>query len=327
MCDFRDILGQEHIKQRLEQSIRRDQLSHSYLFLGEKGMGKQAMARAFAKRLLCTGEGMRPCGHCHSCIQLAADTHPDVITISRDKTTLGVDRVREQLSQEIRIRPFSGERRIFIIPEAEKMTQQAQNAILKTIEEPPTYAIIILLADQEEALLPTIRSRVLRLSFRPVPESEILECLRRKGADAKRAGEAARFSRGIYRRAEELALSEEAYARYRRTLDLLRALPKCGETVFHRAQTEITELYPEPRDFLNFLRLYYRDVLCVKSGGSSEALIFPQEEEALIREAKDLSYEQAGVILKETEAAEKRFRLNVNKELSSELLLLAIRRE
>ena len=133
MCDFRDILGQEHIKQRLEQSIRRDQLSHSYLFLGEKGMGKQVMARAFAKRLLCTGEGTRPCGHCHSCIQLAADTHPDVITISRDKTTLGVDRVREQLSQEIRIRPFSGERRIFIIPEAEKMTQQAQNAILKTL--------------------------------------------------------------------------------------------------------------------------------------------------------------------------------------------------
>ena len=327
MCDFQDILGQAHIKQRLEQSIRRNQLSHSYLFLGERGMGKQTMARAFAKRLLCTGEGPRPCGRCHSCIQLAADTHPDVITITRDKTSLGVDRVREQLSEEIRIRPFSGERRIFIIPEAEKMTVQAQNAILKTIEEPPAYAMILLLAEQEEALLPTIRSRVLRLSFRPVPETQIAEQLRRKGAAAARAEEAARFSRGIYGRAEELALSEEAYTRYQRTLELLRKLPKCGETVFHRAQTEITELYPEPRDFLSFLRLYYRDVLCVKGGGNSEALIFPQEEEALIREAKDLSYEQAGKILQETEAAEERFRLNVSKELTTELLLLAIRRE
>ena len=190
MCDFKDIPGQEEMKRQLEMSVRRNHLSHSYLLLGEKGVGKLTMARAFAKRLLCTGEGTRPCGRCHSCIQIAADTHPDVVTIQRDKTALGVDAVREQLAQEIRIRPFSGERRIFIVPEAEKMTQQAQNAILKTIEEPPDYAMVLLLAEQEEALLPTIRSRVLRLVFRPVPETEILKRLRAAGAPPERAEEA-----------------------------------------------------------------------------------------------------------------------------------------
>ena len=111
MCDFKDVPGQEEMKHQLEMSVRRNHLSHSYLLLGEKGVGKLTMARAFAKRLLCTGEGTRPCGRCHSCIQIAADTHPDVVTIQRDKTALGVDAVREQLAQEIRIRPFSGERK------------------------------------------------------------------------------------------------------------------------------------------------------------------------------------------------------------------------
>lgn len=327
MCDFKDVPGQEQIKQQLEMSVRQEHLSHSYLFLGERGVGKRTMARAFARRLLCTGEGIRPCGHCHACIQIAADTHPDVVTIQRDKTALSVDVVREQLAQEIRIRPFSGERRIFIIPEAEKMTQQAQNAILKTIEEPPAYAVILLLAEQEEALLPTIRSRVMRLAFRPVSETQIFERLLSKGAAPERAREAARFSRGIYRRAEELVQEEEVYLRYQRTLAILRELPGCNETVFHRAEMKIAALYPELRDFLEFLRLYYRDVLCCKSSGSSAALIFPQEEQALIREAKALSYAQAGIILKEIETAEERLRLNVGKELTTELLLLAIRRE
>lgn len=327
MCDFKDIPGQEEMKRQLEMSVRRNHLSHSYLLLGEKGVGKLTMARAFAKRLLCTGEGTRPCGRCHSCIQIAADTHPDVVTIQRDKTALGVDAVREQLAQEIRIRPFSGERRIFIVPEAEKMTQQAQNAILKTIEEPPDYAMVLLLAEQEEALLPTIRSRVLRLVFRPVPETEILKRLRAAGAPPERAEEAARFSRGIYRRAEELVQVEEVYSRYRKTLELLRELPGCNETVFQRTEAEVATLYADPAVFLEFLRLYYRDVLCCKSGGNSAALIFPREEQTLIRAAKALSYEQLGAILKEIETAEERLRLNVSKELTIELVLLAIRRE
>ena len=313
MCDFKDVPGQEEMKRQLEMSVRRNHLSHRYLLLGEKGVGKLTMARAFAKRLLCTGEGTRPCGRCHSCIQIAADTHPDVVTIQRDKTALGVDAVREQLAQEIRIRPFSGERRIFIVPEAEKMTQQAQNAILKTIEEPPDYAMILLLAEQEEALLPTIRSRVLRLVFRPVPETEILKRLRAAGAPPERA--------------EELVQVEEVYSRYRKTLELLRELPGCSETVFQRTEAEVATLYADPAVFLEFLRLYYRDVLCCKSGGNSAALIFPGEEQTLIRAAKALSYEQLGAILKEIETAEERLRLNVSKELTIELVLLAIRRE
>jgi len=146
-------------------------------------------------------------------------------------------------------------------------------------------------------------------------------------AGAAAAEEAARFSRGIYRRAEELVQVEEVYSRYRKTLELLRELPGCSETVFQRTEAEVATLYADPAVFLEFLRLYYRDVLCCKSGGNSAALIFPGEEQTLIRAAKALPYEQLGAILKEIETAEERLRLNVSKELTIELVLLAIRRE
>ena len=151
MPGFKDIIGHKREIEHLEKAISTGKVSHAYIFSGEKGTGKLTLANAFAMALQCTGEGEKPCGTCHSCHQAASGNHPDIIHITHEKpNSIGVDDVRDQLVGDVQIRPYNGKYKIYIMPDAEKMTVQAQNAILKTIEEPPEYAVIILLTDNEQ---------------------------------------------------------------------------------------------------------------------------------------------------------------------------------
>ena len=144
MYNFSDILGQDTVKQHFTAAVASDRVSHAYMLTGEAGMGKGALADAFAAMLLCERDHLHPCGVCHACRQVSADTHPDLIRVTHEKpNSISVDEVREQICAEAVIRPFSGKKRVFIVPEAEKMTPQAQNALLKTIEEPPEYVVIL----------------------------------------------------------------------------------------------------------------------------------------------------------------------------------------
>ena len=118
------------------------------------------------------------CGECHFCKQLASDNNPDFIRITHEKpASIGVEDVREQLVEDIQIKPYNGKYKVYIIDEAEKMTVQAQNAILKTIEEPPAYSVIIFLTNNVEIFLPTIVSRCIIFNLRPLRESTIMEYL------------------------------------------------------------------------------------------------------------------------------------------------------
>ena len=138
MAGFKEIIGHKREIAHLEQAISAGKVSHAYIFSGEKGTGKKTLADAFAMTLQCESEGERPCGRCHSCRQAGSGNHPDIIYIRHDKpASIGVEDIRDQLTGDIQIRPYNGKYKIYIIPEAEKMTVQAQNAILKTIEEPP----------------------------------------------------------------------------------------------------------------------------------------------------------------------------------------------
>ena len=140
------------------------------------------MAQAFSQALLCEKQAEDACGSCHSCIQAEHETHPDIIFVRREedpnnkdrlRKTLGVQAVREQLVDDVIVKPYQSAFKVYIVPEAEKMTTEAQNAILKTLEEPPSYAVILLLVTRADALLPTIRSRCVTLSFSPLTEGEI----------------------------------------------------------------------------------------------------------------------------------------------------------
>ena len=146
MAGFHDIIGHEKIKEHLQKAIGYQRVSHAYILSGEEGMGRKTIAKAFAMTLLCEKHGTEPCMECHSCKQFLSGNHPDVIWVTHEKpASIGVDDVRIQINDTVSIRPYSSPYKIYLVDEAEKMTVQAQNALLKTIEEPPAYAVLVLI--------------------------------------------------------------------------------------------------------------------------------------------------------------------------------------
>ncbi|MDE7299609.1 MAG: AAA family ATPase, partial [Lachnospiraceae bacterium] len=159
MNTFKDVIGRENVTEHLKNAIRLNKVSHAYIFCGEDGIGKNFIADIFAAALQCNEYSGEPCCQCKSCRQAEGGNHPDIIRVLHEKATLGVDDIRTQLNNDIAVKPYSGRYKIYIIDEAEKMTEAAQNALLKTIEEPPEYAVILLLTNNIDAFLPTILSR------------------------------------------------------------------------------------------------------------------------------------------------------------------------
>ena len=171
---FEEILGNEMVKDHFKKAIQNHKISHAYILTGEAGMGRKSIANAFAMTLLCEKGGSEPCMICHSCKQVMSGNHPDLIYVTHEKPgSIGVDDVREQINDTIMIRPYSSYYKIYIVDEAEKMTVQAQNALLKTIEEPPSYAVIILITTNQEAFLPTILSRCVQMKLKPLKDFTI----------------------------------------------------------------------------------------------------------------------------------------------------------
>ena len=153
MSNFKSIIGHEQIIDHLSTALKNNKISHAYIINGDNGTGKHILAEAFAKALQCeTGDG-DSCGMCHSCLQAESKNHPDIIEVTHEKSgSIGVDDVRSQINNDIIIKPYSSKYKIYIVDEAEKLTPQAQNALLKTIEEPPEYGVILLLTNSMSAL-------------------------------------------------------------------------------------------------------------------------------------------------------------------------------
>ena len=224
MLGFEDILGHEQIKDYFKHALERRQVSHAYILTGEAGMGRKTLANAFAMALQCEDGETRACGTCHSCRQFLTDNHPDVIYVTHEKPgSIGVDDIREQINDTIMIRPYSGNYKIYIVDEAEKMTVQAQNALLKTIEEPPSYAVLILITANPDAFLPTILSRCVQLKLKPLRDSIIRDFLTDNlSVPEIKADVYAAFARGNLGRAKKMAESEDFQHLYDELLYLLK---------------------------------------------------------------------------------------------------------
>ena len=142
MAGFKDIVGQEKLKEHMQNAIRMDKVSHAYIIQGELGAGKEFIAKIFAKTIQCERSKEEPCEECRSCKQIDSRNHPDVIWVNHEKpNSIGVEDIRSQVNNDMGIKPYYGPKKIYIINECEKMTVQAQNALLKTLEEPPAYGV------------------------------------------------------------------------------------------------------------------------------------------------------------------------------------------
>ena len=165
---FEGLLGNDRLKENLRKSIGSGRISHFYLICGPEGAGKRTLARLLAAAVLCKSAD-KPCLSCAACRKVMADTHPDVITVEEpEKKTLSVEAVR-RMRTDVYIQPNEADRKIYLLPQ--ELRVEGQNALLKILEEPPAYGVFILLADNPEMLLPTVRSRCTELKLLPLPES------------------------------------------------------------------------------------------------------------------------------------------------------------
>ena len=167
---FEKIIGNKPIKEMLTKSIENDTLSHSYLFIGIQGIGKKMIAKEFAKKFLCLEK--KTVDNCKSCIEWEGNNHPDFICIEPEGNSIKIEQIRF-LQKKIQEKPIISNRKVYIIDDADTMTTEAQNCLLKTLEEPPEFATIILIGNNENAFLPTIKSRCMILTYQPIEEKEI----------------------------------------------------------------------------------------------------------------------------------------------------------
>lgn len=171
---FEEILGNDKIKKTLLEQINNNEIVHSYMFVGQEGIGKKIIAREFARKILCNSEKTKNCENCESCIKFRSENHPDFKIISPDGNYIKIAQIRN-MQEDVYKKPIVSRKKVFIIDKADLMTEEAQNSLLKTLEEPPEYIVIILILSNESLLLNTIKSRCMKMNFINLSEELIKE--------------------------------------------------------------------------------------------------------------------------------------------------------
>ena len=278
MSDFTGLIGQADIIKHLKAAINTGKISHSYIFHGEEGMGKKTFATLFAKTLQCSKKDVKPCNVCKSCVQSDSRNHPDILWITHEKVSIGVDDIRTQVNADIQIMPYQSPYKIYIIDRADKMTESAQNALLKTIEEPPKYGIIILLASSTQQLLPTILSRCVVLSLKLIQKPLIKEYLMTHySIPDYKADMAASFSGGNIGKAIRYATSEEFEKKKEDILHILRYIDEMELHEIISGIKTISENKSAIDDYIDIMLLWFRDVLMLKATNDLNLLLFKDE--------------------------------------------------
>lgn len=325
--NFSEILGHDKIKDHLQSAVKLDKVSHAYIFNGESGSGKKLLASVFAKTLQCEAKENNPCNNCRSCIQADTGNQPDIIWVSHEKpTSIGVEDIRSQLVNDIQIKPYSSKYKIYIINEAEKLTVQAQNALLKTIEEPPAYGIIMLLTTNADIFLQTILSRCVVLDLKPVKDEEIEKYLINlyKIPDYE-ARFAVAFAQGRIGRAISIINSTDFVEMKNHALHVLKYANEMSVSELIDAVKYVNNYKSNINDYIDLMAMWYRDVLIFKSTTDSNMLIFKDELLLIKKQAEKSSYEGLEEIINAMDKAKIRLKANVNFDLTLELMFLTMK--
>lgn len=175
---FENIIGNQKNKKILEDIIIKNKIANAYMFIGQESIGKFLFAKEFAKAILCLNEN-KPCNKCKSCLEFDNSNNPDLTIIEPDGNNVKIEQIRE-LNRKVVEKPIVSTKKVYIINDGQNITKEAQNALLKTLEEPPEYVTIILITTSESAFLPTIKSRCTKINFNKLTEEEMLKILKEK---------------------------------------------------------------------------------------------------------------------------------------------------
>lgn len=325
MAGFNEIVGHEQIVEHLKNAISMGKVSHAYIINGPEASGKMMIAEAFAKELQC--EEGNSCGKCKSCRQTDDHNQPDIIYVTHEKPNIiSVDDIRTQINNDIAIKPYSSKYKIYIVDEAQKMNQQAQNAILKTIEEPPEYAVILLLTTNADSFLQTIRSRCITLDLKSVKDEVIRKYLMtEKKIPDYQADICTAFAQGVVGKAIALASSEDFNEMKSSALSLIKRLDDIDTYELGAAVKQIADYKLIVQDYFDLMMIWYRDVLYLKASNDVNGLIFKEEVYDIKKQAAMHSYQGIEAILVGLEKAKIRLNANVNFDLVIELLLMTIK--
>ncbi|MBE5924535.1 MAG: DNA polymerase III subunit delta [Lachnospiraceae bacterium] len=327
MANYSDIIGHEDIVKHFKNSIELGKVSHAYILNGEKGAGKRTLAAVVAKSLQCEEGEPDPCGKCHSCIQADSNNQPDIIWVKHEKPNLiSVDEIREQIVNDVDLKPYSSRYKIYIVPDAQLMNPQAQNALLKTLEEPPEYAIILLLANSIGKFLPTVLSRCTILNFKPVEPLHVVEYLTNNlSVDQSKARFCAEFAQGNLGKAIRLAISPEYNELLEDSVRLLKRLQDMDMEDIIAAVKNLGKYKLDVTDYMDIMMVWFRDILMVKISNSPNKLLFKDEYSVLKKQASMMSYEGVEEVIRSLNKVKIRLEANVNFDIAMELLLLTIK--
>ena len=317
MGSFKDVVGHKDILKYISSAVENNRVSHAYILNGERGSGKKMLANLFAMTLLCETGDNEPCGKCHSCKQAESGNHPDIIRVTHEKpNSISVDDIRTQVNNTVDIKPYQGPYKVYIIPQADMMTPQAQNAILKTIEEPPSYAVFLLLTENAETLLPTINSRCVMLKLRNIKDTLIKKYLMENlEIPDYKADMCTAFAQGNMGRAIMLANSDHFNEIREEAVQLLKHISEMELNEIVAAVKNISVYKLEITDYLDIIMIWYRDVLLYKATKEIDKVVFKDQLQSIKEQARKSSYEGIELILESLEKAKASLKANVNFDL------------
>lgn len=324
------IIGHEWALELLAHALCGGRPSHAYLFTGPAQVGKTTVARAFAQALVCERSAQNsgtPCtdGHdaCRTCQRVAQGRYPDVQIIAAEKNTIQIDQVRA-LQNDAAIAPLEGRRKVFIISEIERASLPAANALLKTLEEPPSQVILLLTTARRDLVLPTILSRCQVIALRPLPQAQVRTALQmRWGVDEERAALLAQLSAGRLGWAVTAHTDAELWETRARHLDALLALTSAGYLGRLAYAETLSRAGGELETALGLWAAWWRDVLLVQRGLLSAVLNLDRKAQ-LIQQADLYRPDQVEAALADLVQTVRRIKSNVNARLALDVLLLRL---
>lgn len=321
--DYKEIIGHERIIQSLKALVQKGTISHSFLFEGEEGLGKKMTAKAFSKTILCKEHSNKPCNICSSCIKFDTGNHPDFRLLEPEKGLIKKGDI-EDLIKDVATAPFESKRKVFIINDCHKMNREAMNSLLKTLEEPPEYIVIILITSSANNLLPTILSRTMNIKFYPVENEKVVDYLihnlNRSEMEAKFIAE---FTKGSIGKSIEISSSDEFFTKRDEVIEIIDNLVMGDKVRAFESKDFFLENKENIDEVLDLFLFWFRDLNIYKFLGDSN-LIINKDKMTILAKESFLDFYKINDIIEKIEQAKGDINRNVNFQLSIETMLLNI---